>query len=134
MSAAATKDSAKDGATTTDKSTGTGAGQVTTTSTATSTTDSSRSDLRRYMDKFGDAEGAKYFADGLSYEAALEKHCDALNAKVKTAQDAQAETQKKLDSLDRGADSAITTTASGASGQGKDNQAKKGLESLIKFK
>lgn len=39
-------------------------------------------DLKVFMAKFGDAEGAKMFADDFSYEAAQEKHIENLNSKI----------------------------------------------------
>lgn len=100
--------------TVTDSSAGTSSGTssaASTSSNANAGTSSDRAELKRYMDKFGAEAGARYFADGLSYEAALEKHCDALGVQLKAAQDAKAASEQKLKSIDRGADSAISETA-----------------------
>ncbi len=127
MSANATADSnpTKDAATKTE-STATGNATQTTTATADNSkpattittansganTDSSeRTSLKRYMDKFGDAAGARYFADGLTYEQALEKHCDSLQGQLKTVTDAKAASDAKLASVDRGAEQPTTDSA-----------------------
>jgi len=43
---------------------------------------SDKSDLKSYMASFGDAEGAKMYADGITFEAAQQKHIENLNAKL----------------------------------------------------
>lgn len=53
-----------------------------------------RSQLKKFMQRFGDADGAKYFADGIDYQAAQDLHIGKLTADrdsaVKRAEDAEA--------------------------------------------
>lgn len=63
--------------------------------TATVTVDP-RAEAKRFLATFGDVSGAKYFADGLSYD-------DALTAHVKAQSEQIIELNKRLASVDRGA-------------------------------
>ena len=65
-------------------------------------------ELKRFTDRFGVENGTKWFADGKTYEQALELHADAqaevLKAKDKSLDDANA----KLSSIDRGGPAPVT--------------------------
>lgn len=60
-----------------------------------------RAELKRFMAAFGAANGAEWFAEGLSYEDAKDKHIAALTARVESA-------EKKLSAVDRGAEEPAT--------------------------
>jgi hypothetical protein len=70
-----------------------------------------KSGLKRFTDKFGMEDGASYFTESLTYEAALEKHNAKLEAAVKTAQTATKTAEEKLAKLDLGEQSGIDTGA-----------------------
>lgn len=63
-------------------------------STTELSADDPRSQLKKFMQRFGDADGAKYFADGIDYQAAQDLHIGKLtadrDAAVKRADDAEA--------------------------------------------
>ena len=46
--------------------------------------EANHSDLKIFMAKFGDAEGAKMFADGVTFEAAQQKHIENQNEKIES--------------------------------------------------
>ncbi len=85
MSADATKDSSKPDAAVTNPAAGAAPGTTQTaskdattpttqvTTPATPQSDASRADLKKYMDRFGAADGAQYYADGLTWEQSLEQ-------------------------------------------------------------
>lgn len=57
--------------------------------------DAARVELKRYCDKFG-ADGANYFADGLNFEAAQNKHIDKLSADLTKERTRAEEAEQKL--------------------------------------
>jgi hypothetical protein len=99
-----------------------------------------RVDLKKYMDKFGPAEGAQYFADGLTWEQALEKHCDSLNTAKTAAEKAAKDAADKLASMDLGAEGPTTDSSTGESGKTtkdgikKDKDGKVRLQDAIRIK
>lgn len=109
-------------------------------SSGTEVKDTSRIDLKRYMDKFGAAEGAQYFADGLSWEQALEKHCDSLATAKTAAEKAAKDAADKLASMDLGAEGPTTDAATGETGKTtkdgikKDKDGKVRLQDAIRIK
>lgn len=68
-----------------------------------------RNKLKRYTDRFGAEHGAKYFADALSYEGALEQHCTKLQADLQASFAANEELTKKLAALDLGEKTPVNT-------------------------
>lgn len=68
-----------------------------------------KSGLKRFTDKFGMEDGASYFSDSLTYEAALEKHNAKLEAAVATANTATKTAEDKLAKLDLGETSGVDT-------------------------
>ena len=69
-----------------------------------------RSELKKYMDKFGAENGAKWFADEVSFADAQDKHAEHL-AEQLAAKDAKiAEVEDKLSSIDRGEDDPVDFT------------------------
>lgn len=59
-------------------------------------------ELKRYTDKFGKADGATYFSDGLSYEQALEQHVSKLDEARKASDAAKLSAEQKLAALNLG--------------------------------
>ena len=45
-----------------------------------------KADLKKYMQCFGDAEGAKMFVEGITFEAAQQKHIAGQNDKIEELQ------------------------------------------------
>lgn len=70
-----------------------------------------RNQLNRYVTKFGADAGAKYFAEGKSWEQALESHVLHLEATAKAAVAAQKAAEDKLAKLDLGESTGIDTGA-----------------------
>ena len=89
-----------------------------------------RAELKRYMEAFGNEAGAKYFAEGLSYNDALERHCVSLEQQLKAANQRADEAEDKLAKLNLGESEAIDT---GAPPKGED-QAGTGWSSFFKQK
>ena len=87
-----------------------------------------RAELKRYMNAFGEADGAKYFAEGLSYTDALEAHIVAADEKIEAANKRADAAEEKLASLNLGEDEPIATGAP-AKGEG---QAGTGWSSFFK--
>lgn len=80
-----------------------------------------RTKLKRYTDRFGAEHGAKYFADGLSYESALDQHCSKLEADLKISFTANEELSTKLSQLNLGEiDPVKTGLSSGKDGKKQD--------------
>lgn len=75
-------------------------------------------ELKRYTDKFGPADGATYFSDGLSYEAALERHVTKLEEARKASDAAKLSAEQRLAALNLGETSAVQ------SGGGKPDETK----------
>jgi hypothetical protein len=61
-----------------------------------------QTELKRYTDKFGAADGATYFSSGCSYEQALEKHVEKLAESAKTAEAAKMTAEQKLAAINLG--------------------------------
>ena len=78
-----------------------------------------RAELQRYMSTFGDAAGAKYFADELDYTAACEAHIAELNKQIATANERANEAEQKLSSLELGETEAVDTGAPAESNTSK---------------
>lgn len=82
-------------------------------------------ELKRFTDKFGTADGATYFATGLNYEAALDKHLDKLTAANAAAEAAKLSAEQRLQSLNLGESGTLKTTegqhasAGGSTPEGK---------------
>lgn len=60
-----------------------------------------QAECQKYTAKFG-SKGAEWFAAGLTWEQACDKHCEALAAERDTALAAKKEAEEKLAALDRG--------------------------------
>ncbi|MCM2369647.1 hypothetical protein [Aporhodopirellula aestuarii] len=80
------------------------------------TRDDFAAELNRYCEKFGSEYGAKWFAEGKTYEEALSLHAEALEARIEAAETAQREAEEKLSSLELGETEPVAT---GASNDGK---------------
>ena len=65
--------------------------------------------LAKFTAKFGMEDGAKYFTDGLSYEAALEKHIEKLESGSQAAAKAKSDAEAKLAQLDLGESTGVDT-------------------------
>lgn len=78
---------------------------------ATGQASDQRTELRRYMTAFGDAAGAKYFAEGVSFSTACEQHIDALGQQLQTERDRADAAEQKLASLSLGETEAVETGA-----------------------
>ncbi len=68
-----------------------------------------RGQLQRYVTKFGAEAGAKYFAEGKSWEQALESHVEHLEATAKAAVTAQKSAEDRLAKLDLGESTGVDT-------------------------
>lgn len=66
-------------------------------------------ELSKFTTKFGAENGVKWFNEGKSFAEALELHCEALGAQLKSANDKAAELQGKLDSLELGEKDPVKT-------------------------
>jgi hypothetical protein len=64
-------------------------------------------ELKRYNDKFGAADGATYFAAGLTYEQALEQHVAKLEAARQASDAAKLSAEQKLAALNLGETSPV---------------------------
>lgn len=84
-------------------------------------------ELKRFTDKFGAENGAKWFAEGKSYTDALELHAQVLSDQVKAKDEALAAAHQKLSSVDRGEGEPVTFSE--ASGEGTDE----GKQAAAKF-
>ena len=60
-----------------------------------------QAECQKYTAKFG-AKGAEWFAAGLNWEQACDKHCEALTTERDAALSAKTEAEEKLAALDRG--------------------------------
>lgn len=74
--------------------------------------------LDRYIQKFGAENGAKWLGERKSYAEACELHIDELNKQLEAKDEAYAELQKKLDSIDLGEDDPLESGHVGAGGGG----------------
>jgi hypothetical protein len=81
------------------------------------TRESFAAELERFTSKFGTENGAKWFAEGKSFEESLSLHAEALESRIEAAEAAQREAEEKLSSLELGETEPVAT---GASGDGKD--------------
>lgn len=75
-------------------------------------------ELKRFTDKFGPENGAKWLAEGKSWEEALELHAQVLAEQVKAKDEELAAAHQKLASVDRGEQEPVTFSE--AAGEGKD--------------
>lgn len=80
---------------------------------------------RKFTARFG-ANGATWYGEGISYEAALEKHADAQAEQIKQLQTEKKELADQLAALDRG------EPAPAGANDPEDKGGKKSLASLIK--
>jgi len=64
--------------------------------------------LGKFTAKFGAANGAAWAAEGLSYEAALEKHAEALQTKLTAEGDEKKKLADKLAAIPRGEENAVS--------------------------
>lgn len=64
--------------------------------------------LAKFTEKFGAANGAKWAAEGLTYEAALEKHVAELSAQVTAEQGEKKQLAEKLAAIPRGEKEPVT--------------------------
>lgn len=78
-------------------------------------------ELKRFTDAFGGENGAKWFADGKTYEEALELHAKQLTAQLESEQKEKQELSERLQSLDRGEETPVETGGS-EGGAGKDKR------------
>jgi hypothetical protein len=67
-----------------------------------------QAELKRFTDRFG-ADGASYFGDGLEYTAALEKHCEKVEAALKAALSEKEAAEGKLKQINLGESQGIDT-------------------------
>lgn len=74
--------------------------------------DDARAELKRFCEAFGDADGAKFFNEGLQFGDALAKHAAKLAEQNKELSQKLADTEKKLSETKLGE----TEAASGADG------------------
>ena len=88
--------------------------------------DDHRAQLRRYLERFGAENGAQWFADGLSYHDAIEKHVDELEQQLQAAEDAIAELKHQLSAVRLGEEDPLAAADHGAK--------PKGLASLINIR
>lgn len=58
--------------------------------------------LAKFTAKFGAENGAKWAAEGLSYEAALEKHAEGLATQLSSANEKLGQAEQKLSAVPRG--------------------------------
>ena len=65
--------------------------------------------LAKFTTKFGMEDGAKYFTDGLSYEQALEKHVEKLEAGSAASSKAKSDAEAKLAQLNLGETQGVDT-------------------------
>lgn len=83
-----------------------------------------RAQLKRYTDRFGGEDGAKYFTDGLTFEKALDQHTKKLESSLKAAIAGREAAEAKLSQLNLGEKTGINT--------GKPQSSKKTFESMFK--
>lgn len=84
-------------------------------------------EARRFTAKFG-ANGATWYSEGLTYEQALEKHCETLSAQIVQLGTEKKGLEDQLAALDRG-----ESTPAG-SADAEDKGGKKTLASFVKVK
>jgi hypothetical protein len=90
--------------------------------------------LAKFAAKFGPENGAKWAAEGLSYEAALEKHSEALATQLTAATDKKAELETKLAAVPRGEEKpASFSTTEKHEGGGSSTPAANQLSAVGKF-
>lgn len=76
--------------------------------------------LKKFSEKFGAENGAQWAAEGLSYEAALEKHAEALGTKLAAEKTKSTDLTTKLAAIPRG--EATPVTFSDGDGKGAEGQ------------
>lgn len=72
--------------------------------------------MKKFTDKFGPVDGNTYFAAGLSYEAALEKHVEKLSAANATEAAAKLALEQRIKSANLGEETELDTKGSGGTG------------------
>lgn len=82
-------------------------------------------EARKFTARFG-ANGATWYSEGISYEAALEKHADAQAEQIKQLQSEKKDLADQLAALDRG------ESAPAGAADPEDKGGKKNLASFIK--
>lgn len=80
---------------------------------------SERVELKRYMATFGDLHGAKFYAEGMSFENALVAHAKSLS-------DENADLKKRLAAIDRGEAKPVKFSAA------DDSKSKGGMQAVIR--
>lgn len=75
-------------------------------------------ELKRFTDRFGAENGAKWLAEGKTFAEALELHAAALADQLKAKDEQLAAANQKLSAVDRGEESPVTFSQ--AAGEGKD--------------
>jgi hypothetical protein len=78
-----------------------------------------KTQLQRYITKFGAEDGAKYFTEGVQWEAALEAHCAKLEAATKAAIAETEATKTKLSQMNLGESEGVDTGTPGGKGGAK---------------
>jgi hypothetical protein len=73
-----------------------------------------QAELKRFTDRFG-SDGASYFSDGLDYTAALEKHCEKVEAALKSALSDKETAESKLKQVNLGETQGVDTGKPGTS-------------------
>ncbi|QDT07799.1 hypothetical protein K227x_62270 [Rubripirellula lacrimiformis] len=68
-------------------------------------------ELNRFTERFGAANGAKWFGENKSFSEALELHCDAVQAELTAANEARTVAEEKLASLSLGETDPVETGA-----------------------
>lgn len=93
-----------------------------------------RAELKRFTDKFGAENGTKWFTEGVSYEAALEKHIEAMGQQLTAKEKTIGEQQQKLAAVPRGEEkpASFSTTEPAQTGGGDKKFSNLG-DNLSKF-
>lgn len=76
-------------------------------------------ELKRFTDRFGAENGAKWLAEGKTFAEALELHAQALTDQLKTKDEQLAAANQKLSAVDRGEESPVTFSEAAGEGEGK---------------
>jgi len=94
-----------------------------------------QAELKRYVEAFGAADGAAWYADGKTFEQALELQCGKLTAQLQSETQAHEATKKRLAALNLGETAALSTVTDEPtqSGAPQDRFAGKLPEGLQRF-
>lgn len=90
------------------------------------TQDNGRSELGRFMDRFGTERGAEYFRDSVPYQSALEREVDHLRKELATKDEAVKSAESKLAAVNVGETEPVDT------GKTKDEAKTKGWNDLFR--